>query len=173
MAPTSAPLIPAAQPPGESGPGAPTQRNSFPSFQLGTQGSVTAHRNRISALGSGLRKVSWSTWFSDPCFKGNLPQNPNIQSKHQGSSRPPLQCVKLLRISVCPSGGKTGLLIATDLLNSTRQVNSWQSWEGPSTGCPRASKKQQGPGGSRGENRLVQELHSWGSTTLRVFCRGN
>lgn len=155
MAPTSAPLIPAAQPPGETGAGALTQRNSLPSFQLGTPGFCHRSQKWNVSPGKGLGKVSWSTWFSGPCFKGNLTQNPNIQSKHQGAAHPSSAvCEK------CPGspfvrlggGGEPGLLIATDLLNNTRQVNSWQSWEGPSNGRPRKSKRKQGPGGSRDEN---------------------
>lgn len=76
----------------ESGAGAPTQK--FLTILSARSSGFCLHSEIMSALGKGLGKVSWPAWFSDPCFKGNLTQNPNKESKRREPLVPPLQSVK-------------------------------------------------------------------------------
>lgn len=131
----------------ESGAGAPTQK--FLTILSARSSGFCLHSEIMSALGKGLGKVSWPTWFSDPCFKGNLTQNLNKESKHREPLVPPLQCVKSglsVRLSIWGKKKPRSLLLTTcsrlapPSPRAPRQVNSWQSWEGLSSERPRAGE---------------------------------
>lgn len=69
-------------------------------------------RNNVRP-GKALGKVSWPAWFSDPCFRGNLIQNPNMENKHQEPLNSPAMCESGLSVRL-PIWGekKPGALIA-------------------------------------------------------------
>jgi hypothetical protein len=126
VAPTSAALIPAAQPPGRVGRECQHRRILIHSFSSVLRVPPPLRNNVHS--GKGLGKVSWPAWFSDACFKGNLIQNPYMESKHREPLTSSAVCEK-------SSGGKRSLACFFEY-----PANEFMAVHGPSSGRPRAGE---------------------------------